>query len=163
MGTISPDYISQEQLDALCDHIAEGPSVRSFFRDVDTSITRNRFYDWLDEHASKEQQDQYARAMRTREEGIFEDCLEIADETGRDTKVIKRGEHEQEVADHEWISRSRLRVDTRLKMLARMNPKKYGERVNQALSDPDGKALPVGSPVQVYLPINGRDTAGEQT
>ncbi len=163
MSTISAEYISQDLLDRLCDYITDGHSVHAFFRDECTDKRRNRFYDWLSLHATPEQKDQYARAMQAREEALFEDCLEIADETHRDTKVIKRGDYEQEVPDSEWISRSRLRVDTRLKMLARMNPKKYGERINQAISDPDGKALPAASPVQVYLPSNGRDDASEET
>jgi hypothetical protein len=41
--------------------------------------------------------------------------------------------------------------------MGKLQPKKYGERVNQVHSDPDGNAMGV-LPVTVYLPDNGRDT-----
>jgi hypothetical protein len=34
------------------------------------------------------------------------------------------------VPDSEWISRSKLRVETRLKLLAKWDPKRYGDRLN---------------------------------
>lgn len=61
-----------------------------------------------------------------RDEGydaIAVDCLDIADDSDRDTIV---GEHGPK-ADSEWIARSRLRVDTRLKLLAKWDPKRYGD------------------------------------
>ena len=65
---------------------------------------------------------------RARDEGydaIAQDCLEIADQTGRDTIIGENGDR----PDSEWIARSRLRVETRLKLLAKWCPKRYGERV----------------------------------
>ncbi len=66
---------------------------------------------------------------RAREDGfdaIAADCLAIADETGADTRI---GQDGRETADSEWISRSRLRVETRLKLLAKWDPKRYGDRM----------------------------------
>lgn len=62
--------------------------------------------------------------MEQRSESMFEEILEIADETSRDTIDTETGEK----ANTEWISRSRLRVDARKWMLSKMVPKKYGER-----------------------------------
>lgn len=59
---------------------------------------------------------------------MFEDMLEIADDGTRDTYVDAEG---NERTDQDVIARSRLRVDTRKWMLARMAPKKYGERITQ--------------------------------
>jgi hypothetical protein len=44
--------------------------------------------------------------------------------------------------DSEWISRSRLRVETRLKLLAKWDPKRYGDK-SLLGSDPDNP-LPTG-------------------
>lgn len=63
--------------------------------------------------------------MEQRSESMFEEILEIADETSRDTIDTETGEK----ANTEWISRSRLRVDARKWMLSKMVPKKYGERL----------------------------------
>lgn len=71
---------------------------------------------------------------RAREEGfdvIAAECLDIADETGRDTIRTEAGER----ADVEWISRSKLRIETRLKLLAKWDPKRYGELVKLGNSD----------------------------
>lgn len=82
---------------------------------------------------------------RAREEGfdaIAADCLRIADDTARDTKIVGVDDQTREVADTEWISRSKLRVETRLKLLAKWDPKRYGEKMVVA-GDP---SAPLGAP-----------------
>lgn len=69
----------------------------------------------------------YARARDDGFDAIALDCLAIADETANDTKIV--GEDEREVCNAEWISRSKLRVETRLKLLAKWDPKRYGDKV----------------------------------
>ena len=59
-----------------------------------------------------------------------EEIVEIADDTALDTvtKVTPQG-REYEAVDHENIQRSKLRVNTRQWLMARLAPKKYGDRV----------------------------------
>jgi hypothetical protein len=66
-----------------------------------------------------------ARAREAGFDRIAMDALAIADDTSKDTKVVGEG---AEQANSEWITRSRLRVETRLKLLAKWDPKRYGER-----------------------------------
>jgi hypothetical protein len=94
----------------------------------------------------------YARAREDGFDEIALQCLEIADETSKDTKKVGDG---AEVCNSEWISRSRLRVDTRLKLLAKWDPKRYGEKVQTELVGKDGAEL--AAPVIYQLPANGRD------
>lgn len=66
---------------------------------------------------------------RAREEGfdaIALECLEIADEKSKDTIVTDFGEK----PNSEWIARSKLRIETRLKLLSKWDPKRYGEKVD---------------------------------
>jgi len=89
---------------------------------------RTTVWDWTKTNSEFSQ-----RIARAREDGfdcIAHDCLEIADETGRDTKFTEHGE----VPDGEWISRSRLRVETRLKLLAKWDPRRYGDKVEHEVS-----------------------------
>ena len=67
---------------------------------------------------------------------MFEEMLEIADDGSNDwmERTGKDGETGDKVVDHEHVSRSKLRVDTRKWMLARMAPKKYGDATNIKLS-----------------------------
>ncbi len=85
-----------------------------------------------------------ARAREVGHDVIAMEALAIADGTENDTIKGKDGD---ERPNTEWITRSRLRVDTRLKLLAKWDPKRYGER--QLIgSDPDNP-LPPGFTVNL--------------
>lgn len=86
---------------------------------------RVTIYRWRDEDATFAQH--IARAREAGFDAIAEQCLEIADDTSFDTKIV--GDDEREVANSEFIQRSKLRVETRLKLLSKWDPKRYGEKV----------------------------------
>jgi hypothetical protein len=94
---------------------------------------------WLAAH--KEFRDQYASAREAQADYYAEEIIEIADDGSNDWMERKRGDETIEVENHEVIGRSRLRVDTRKWLMARMAPKKYGERVMQEVSGPDGRPI----------------------
>ena len=48
--------------------------------------------------------------------------------------TIGHDDSTREVADNEWINRSRLRVDTRKWLMGKLAPKKYGDKVQQEIS-----------------------------
>jgi hypothetical protein len=91
---------------------------------------------WLATH--KEFRDQYASAREAQADYYAEEIIEIADDGSNDWMERKRGEETIEVENHEVIGRSRLRVDTRKWLMARMAPKKYGDRVMQEVTGKDG-------------------------
>lgn len=72
-------------------------------------------------------------------EVLAEECLEIADETAFDTIETAWGMS----INKEWMQRSKLRVETRLKLLAKWHPKKYGEKL-EIESKTATVAIPVG-------------------
>jgi hypothetical protein len=71
---------------------------------------------------------QYTKAKIKQAELLAEDCIDIADDTSRDSlvRIDKNGE-EHEVCNTEWVNRSRLRVDTRKWLAAKLVPRIYGE------------------------------------
>jgi hypothetical protein len=71
---------------------------------------------------------------------MAEEILEIADDGTNDTYKDDNG---NERTDQEVIGRSRLRVDARKWLLAKMLPKKYGDKIQQEVSGPDGEPLVV--------------------
>ena len=81
-----------------------------------------------------------ARAREAGFDRIAQDALEIADETSLDTIKDSEGNDRQ---NSEWIARSRLRVDTRLKLLAKWDPKRYGDATTVKHADADGEKLPI--------------------
>ncbi|HWY33267.1 MAG TPA: hypothetical protein VNX68_01395 [Nitrosopumilaceae archaeon] len=71
----------------------------------------------------------YAQAKEDQGDLLAEDMLEIADDSKNDTiiKTNKDGS-EYEVANNEWINRSRLRVDTRKWIASKFKPRMYGDK-----------------------------------
>lgn len=108
----------------ILSEIEEGNSLRSVLSKKDMP-SRYTFFEWLKDDDGKA--NQYARACEVRADGIFEDILEIADNSSNDTIYTDKGE----IPNSEWIARSRLKVDARKWMLGKMNPKKYGEKIQQ--------------------------------
>jgi len=93
-------------------------------------------YDWMDRDESFSAD--IARARNIGFDQIAIDALNIADEvTDKDTIVTKFGE----IPNKEWLMRSKLRVETRLKLLAKWDPKRYGDKVTTEISGPDGKPI----------------------
>jgi hypothetical protein len=60
---------------------------------------------------------------------------EIADDGSNDYMTITKGNKSYNVEDREVTSRSKLRVDTRKWMLSKMNPKKYGDKIDVTTKD----------------------------
>jgi hypothetical protein len=125
----------------ILSEIEEGASLRSILR-RDEMPNQNTFFDWLynDENKSK----QYARACELRSESIFEDILEIADETSGDKKYTESGE----VIDSEYVARSRIKIDARKWMLGKMNPKKYGDKMDLTS---DGEKIQNNQAIQIEI------------
>lgn len=87
----------------------------------------NLLYDWArDDHAFGEM---YARAKEVQADRFAEELIEIADDGSNDwmEREIAAGVVVT-VPDHEHINRSKLRVDTRKFLMAKMAPRKYGEQ-----------------------------------
>ena len=58
-----------------------------------------------------------------------DEIIEIADDATNDWMERRQGEETVRVVNHEHIQRSRLRVDARKWLMAKLAPKKYGDSV----------------------------------
>ena len=131
---------TQEMADIICERIADGESVRQIAADAEMPA-KSTIFKWLADH--EEFSDQYARACETRADEIFDEIFDIADNAENDwmERSEKRGGGWEINGEH--IQRSRLRIDARKWALARMNPKKYGDRIQHADTD--------GGPIKVVI------------
>jgi len=146
-----PSTFTQEIGDEICERLAEGEPLRQICRD-DRMPAWRTVYAWKANDA-----DFNARIGRAREAGfdaIAHECLEIADETGFDTIQGENGDR----ANTEWISRSKLRVETRLKLLSKWDPKRYGDKVTTELTGPDGGAVQTVTRVEL-VPMRRNDNS----
>lgn len=90
------------------------------------------------------------RIARAREEGfdtIAEEALEIADDGTNDWLTRERPDGSTyESLNGEHVQRSKLRVETRLKLLSKWDPKRYGDKLdltsgNELLRNLDDETL----------------------
>lgn len=126
-----PSTFTQEVADEICERLSQGEPLRQICRDERMPAWQT-VYGWKAAH-----EDFSKRIAGAREAGfdaIAEECLEIADETAFDTVIGENGDR----ANSEWISRSKLRVETRLKLLAKWDPKRYGDKITNELTGPGG-------------------------
>lgn len=101
--------------------ITKGESVRNILKDKHMPATET-FYKWLNE--SKERTKQYARACEIRADYIFDEIIDIADDSSGDVIKTEKGD----VLNSEFVQRSRLRVDARKWIVSKLAPKKYGDK-----------------------------------
>jgi hypothetical protein len=118
-----PTRFTHEIMDRIIIGISNGKTL-TFLCEPDDMPGIRTVYDWLE--SDKELSAHFARARDAGHDVIAEDCLRIADMTALDTTETEQG---KEIPNNEWIARSRLRVETRLKLLAKWNPKKYGDKI----------------------------------
>lgn len=116
-----PTDYTPEIATAICRELAEGRSLVSICRD-EGMPARSTVYQWLDA-GTDGFPDRYARARTRQADAMADDILDIADETSFDTIDGKHGP----MPNGEWIMRSKVRIDARKWLMAKLAPKKYGD------------------------------------
>jgi hypothetical protein len=112
----------------ICSRVELGEALRTVLK-AENMPSPATFYSWLENDESKVKQ--YARATELRAEAIFEDMITIADDSSNDEIEIDLGDGVKSSRPNtEFIQRSRLRVDTRKWIVSKLNPKKYGDKID---------------------------------
>jgi hypothetical protein len=133
-----PSTYTEEIADKICARIASGESVLSIAKDPEMPAS-STIYLWLLDEDKKSFSEKYDKARIAQADHYFDQLLEIADDGTQDTITRATGDGETyEVANTEFIQRSRLRVDTRKWYLSKIMPKKYGEKLDVTS---DGEAI----------------------
>ena len=109
----------------ICEQLSEGISLREICRQEGMPPWQT-VYSWMERDASLVEA--IARAREIGYDALAEECLKIADDGTNDYVEGERGPQ----LNSEHIQRSKLRIETRLKLLAKWSPKRYGERVQVA-------------------------------
>ena len=116
----------------ICSELARGrPLVKICGADDMPDVTT--VYRWILAH--EEFRLMYARAREDQADTMADEIIQIADDGINDTYEVEGG---VKLTDHDVIARSRLRVDARKWVAAKLKPKKYGDRIAQEVSGPDG-------------------------
>lgn len=137
-----PTTYTIEIADMICDRIAKGESLARITTPKNMPQP-STVYKWLSE--IPEFSDKYDKAKQECAELYAEQILEIADEGVNDfnEKLDPDGNIIGWQVNKEHVQRSRLRVDARKWVAAKLKPKKFGERVQQDHTSSDGSMTPV--------------------
>jgi hypothetical protein len=86
----------------------------------------------------------YAGARDVGADAIAAECLAIADDATGDVYIETDGAGvDRAKVDGDVIQRAKLRIETRLKLLAKWNPKNYGDKVSTEIGNKPGETLKV--------------------
>ena len=113
----------------IIDGLSNGIALRVLCREADMPSWRS-VYDWINADADFASRVAHARDLGF--EALAEDILDIADET---------------LAISEHVQRSKLRIETRLKLLACWNPKKYGTKQTVDVGNKENETLKIDANV----------------
>lgn len=132
-----PSDFTQKLADEICAQLAEGKSLRTVC-DLKGMPDKATVFRWL--RTNDKFRDQYARAKEEASDALADEILDIADDGFNDWMEIEKGKgHTAVVLDREHVERSKLRIESRKWILAKMKPKKYGDKIDMTTN---GKDLP---------------------
>ena len=126
---------TRELATAICDELAAGRSLKDVCAGHGVSLAT--VHAWvIDDHDGFGKA--YARAKHLLALHWAEELDEIASDGRNDWYVDDEGKLKP---DHEHIARSKLRIDTRKWMLAKMLPKVFGDKVVTEITGANGGAI----------------------
>jgi hypothetical protein len=128
-----PSKYNQPLADEICSLLAQGKSVRTVCKAEDMPSMQTVFT-WL--RTRPEFLEQYTRAKVESADAMAEEVLDIADDDTYDNLEDRDGGLRPNPVK---VNRDRLRIETRKWLMAKMKPKKYGDKVDLTS---DGKELP---------------------
>ena len=119
-----PTKKTQEVVERILTLISSGKTLCSIC-EPDDMPDRDQVYRWMQDDA-----DFRGMIKDAREKGydaIADECVKIADFAALDTLISEKTGNP--MIDSEWVQRSKLRIDTRLRLLAKWSPKRYGDKM----------------------------------
>ena len=114
--------------DRICELLADGQSMRKVCEN-EWAPAKSVVFRWL--RTIPEFADQYAKAKEEAADSMVDDMQDIADDARNDWMTNNDPDNPGFRFMGENVNRSRLRVDTRKWIAARLKAKKYGDKIQQ--------------------------------
>lgn len=133
-----PTKYSDELADKVCLAIASTPRGLAHVCAADDMPSPSAVYKWL--ASEPDFVEKYLRAREAQSHLLLDECMDIADDGTNDFVMTDKGP----ALDRDHIARSKLRVETRMRMAGKLNPKRYGDKLD--LSSSDGTMTPSREP-----------------
>lgn len=121
-----PTKYKERTANAICARLMMGESLISICNRKYYPAKRTVMY-WLTRH--ERFMHQYREAREFQQEFLYEEMFDIADDGSNDWMEKRKKDGDVEIVlDREHVSRSKLRIETRMWAMARMAPKRYGDK-----------------------------------
>jgi hypothetical protein len=121
-----PSKYDPEIARIICEQLSEGVPLRQICRDNDGFPAWRTVYDWMGKDQALSAS--IARARDIGYDALAEECLLIADTVQFGQKQVMTDEGTATTIE-DMLGHRKLQIETRLKLLAKFHPTKYGDRV----------------------------------
>lgn len=119
-----PEAVPKDKAESLALWISEGKTTRDWCRQNSISVTT--VWNWMQKDAAFAET--IARARELGEEVIAQECMAIADTPLEGEEQTIKADGGIEIKKSDMLGHRKLQIETRLKLLAKWNPKKWGDR-----------------------------------
>ena len=154
-----PETYTDALADEICRRMSTGRSLTSVCRDADIPH-RELINKWILSGKYPHLNASYARARDLLADTLFEQCLDIADQSDNDYIPVTHANGKTTLeANPSAVNRARLRIDTRKWVAGKLRPAKYGDKV--LLAGADGGDLSITNKQVIDIagmPKDQRDT-----
>jgi len=132
-----PSKYDPEIARQICEQLSEGIPLRQICRDNEGFPAWRTVYDWMGRDADLSAS--IARARDIGYDALAEECLLIADTPQFGQKQVMTDEGTATTIE-DMLGHRKLQIETRLKLLAKFHPTKYGDKTIVA-GDPNGAPI----------------------
>ena len=133
-----PSEYNEIIADAICDELAIGHSLLKIC-EADDFPSERTVYRWLEQNEDFRQK--YARARELQADHYSAEIIDLADKDRITQKRVIKADGSEELTILDQTDRTRLQIDARKWYASKLAPKKYGDKVQNEISGPDGGPL----------------------
>jgi hypothetical protein len=119
-----PTIYSEALANEICEWIAKGGSLNAYCKQPNTP-SMSAVMGWLFTNKQEGFVEKYTRAREAQAEVLADEIIAIADGDEHDTIITEDGIQK----NREVIERSRIKIDARKWVAAKLLPKKYGDKL----------------------------------
>ena len=148
-----PSLYTDELSVLICERIVNGESLSAICRD-EGMPSPSIIYRWMREN--EEFCHRYTRAREDQADTLADEILDIADENIDDFIVDDEGNKRP---NPDTVQRSKLRVEARKWIAAKLKPKKYGEKIDHNIGGQKDNPVRIGGSLKDFY----ADVASVQT